>query len=155
MLISFLFLHENICCGEASNEYPQHMFSWRNKKNIMWIPSLICSYERLRSTSIQSTLIIPTLDTTKFIILTIWLARKPSLKRWQLIRNWPGSVAHLDGASVWKPGGCGFNPRLDWQHSFLEIDHEIFSTDILSFPLIQEGRCQFLAKECAQYWLTA
>ena len=37
-----LFLHENICCGHsfeealqgASNEYPQHMFSWRNKKNI-------------------------------------------------------------------------------------------------------------------------
>ena len=24
-------------CG-ASNEYPQHMFSWRNKKNIMWQP---------------------------------------------------------------------------------------------------------------------
>ena len=53
MLISFLFLHENICCGHpleaprwgASNEYPQHMFSWRNKKNIMWIPLLICSYE--------------------------------------------------------------------------------------------------------------
>ena len=22
----------------ASNEYPQHMFSLRNKKNIMWIP---------------------------------------------------------------------------------------------------------------------
>ena len=21
-----------------------NMFSWRNKKNIMWIPSLICSY---------------------------------------------------------------------------------------------------------------
>ena len=38
------------------------------------------------------------------------------------------------------------------QHSFLEIDHEIFSTVILSCPLIQEG--QFLAKECAQYWLT-
>ena len=52
MLISFLFLHENICCGYlleaprwgASNEYPQHMFLWRNKKNIMWIPPLICSY---------------------------------------------------------------------------------------------------------------
>ena len=55
MLISFLLLHENICCGYsleaprrgargASNEYPQHMFSWRNKKNIMWIPPLICSY---------------------------------------------------------------------------------------------------------------
>ena len=53
MLISFLFLHKNICCGNsleaphrgASNKYPQHMFSWRNKKNIMWIPPLICSYE--------------------------------------------------------------------------------------------------------------
>ena len=30
----FLFLHENICCQGTSNEYPQHMFSWRNKKNI-------------------------------------------------------------------------------------------------------------------------
>ena len=52
-MIFFLFLHENICCGYsleaprrgASNEYPQHMFSWRNKKNIMWIPPLICSYD--------------------------------------------------------------------------------------------------------------
>ena len=25
------------------------------------------------------------------------------------------------------------------QHSFMEIDHEIFSTVILSLPLIQEG----------------
>ena len=33
--------HKNICCGYsleaphrgASNEYPQHMFLWRNKKN--------------------------------------------------------------------------------------------------------------------------
>ena len=40
VLIFFLFLHENICCGYSlevpqrgtSNEYPQHMFSWRNKK---------------------------------------------------------------------------------------------------------------------------
>ena len=64
MLISFLFLNENICCGYASeaprcgasneypqqmlrgtsNEYPQHMFLSRNKKNIMWILPLICSY---------------------------------------------------------------------------------------------------------------
>ena len=28
----------------ASNEYPQHMFSRRNKKNIIWISPLICSY---------------------------------------------------------------------------------------------------------------
>ena len=32
MLIFFLFLNKTIC--------PQHMFSSRNKKNIMWIPLL-------------------------------------------------------------------------------------------------------------------
>ena len=40
VLIFFLLLHDNICCGYSlegphggpSNEYPQHMFLWRNKK---------------------------------------------------------------------------------------------------------------------------
>ena len=48
-------------------------------------------------------------------------------------------VAQLDAPSDWRPGGYGFNPRRGWQHSFVEIDHEIFSTVILSHPLIQEG----------------
>ena len=47
VLVFFLFFHENISCGysleaphqDASNEYPQHKISWRNKKNI-WIPPL-------------------------------------------------------------------------------------------------------------------
>ena len=64
MLISFLFLDENICYRKclteallmsttsyvfrgASIEYPQHKFSSTNKKNIMWIPPLICSYASL------------------------------------------------------------------------------------------------------------
>ena len=51
----------------------------------------------------------------------------------------PASVAQLD-APDWKPGGCGFNPRRGQQHSFMEIDHEIFSIVILSLPLIQEGQ---------------
>ena len=50
------------------------------------------------------------------------------------------SVAQLDAPSDWRLGGCGFNPRRGWQHSFVEIDHEIFSAVILSFPLIQEGQ---------------
>ena len=50
------------------------------------------------------------------------------------------SVAHLDAPSDWRPGGCGYNPRRGRQHSFVEIDHEIFSTVILSLPLIQEGQ---------------
>ena len=52
----------------------------------------------------------------------------------------PASVAQLDAASDWRPGGRGFNPRRGRQHSFVEIDHEIFSTVILSLPLIQEGQ---------------
>ena len=34
----------------------------------------------------------------------------------------------------------GFDLCRGRQHSFLEINHEIFSTAILSFPLIQEGQ---------------
>ena len=52
----------------------------------------------------------------------------------------PASVAPLDAPSNWRPGGRGFNPRRGRQHSFVEIDHEIFSTVILSLPLIQEGQ---------------
>ena len=49
-------------------------------------------------------------------------------------------MAQLDAPSDWRPVGRGFNPRRGRQHSFVEIDHEIFSTVILSLPLIQEGQ---------------
>ena len=51
----------------------------------------------------------------------------------------PASVTQLDALSDWRPGGHGFNPHRGQQHSFVEIDHEIFSTVILFLPLIQEG----------------
>ena len=51
----------------------------------------------------------------------------------------PASVAQLDALSDWRPGGHWFNCR-GRQHSFVEIDHEIFSTVILSLLLIQEGQ---------------
>ena len=50
------------------------------------------------------------------------------------------SVAQLDAPSDSRSGGRGFNPRRGRQHSFVEIDHEIFSIFILSLPLIQEGQ---------------
>ena len=45
----FIFFHRNILCGYSlevprrgtSNEYPQNMFSWKNKKNIFLIRPLI------------------------------------------------------------------------------------------------------------------
>ena len=55
-------------------------------------------------------------------------------------RHRPASVAQLDAPSDWRPWGRGFNPRQGRQHSFVEIDHEIFSTVILPLPLIQEGQ---------------
>ena len=63
ILISFSFLHENLCCGftleaphgDASDEYPKHTFLLRIKKNIMWILPPI---------------FIPTHDaTTQFVIM--------------------------------------------------------------------------------------
>ena len=54
-------------------------------------------------------------------------------------------MSGLDGSIGWlpigeRPGGRRFDPHRGWQHSFVEIDHEIFSTVILSLPLIQEGQ---------------
>ena len=57
-----------------------------------------------------------------------------------VISRLPASVAQLDAPSDWRPGGRGFNPRRGRQHSFVEIDHEILPTVILSLPLIQEGQ---------------
>ena len=48
------------------------------------------------------------------------------------------SVAQLDAPSDLRPGDRVFNPRRGREHSFVKIDHEIFSTVILSLPLIQE-----------------
>ena len=42
--------------------------------------------------------------------------------------------------SNWRPGGRGFSPCRGLQHSFVEMDREIFSAVILSLPLIQEGQ---------------
>ena len=44
---------------------------------------------------------------------------------------WADRGGSVDAPSDWRPGGRGFNPRRDRQHSFVEIDHEIFSTVIL------------------------
>ena len=60
--------------------------------------------------------------------------------KYRIKKNAPASVAQLDALSDWRPGGRGFNPRRGRQHSFVEIDHEIFSMVILSLPLIQKGQ---------------
>ena len=62
----------------------------------------------------------------------------------------PASVLSVECASDWRPGGRGFDPRRGQKHSFVEIDHEIFSTVILSLSLIQEGQLSVSGKRmCA------
>ena len=95
-----------------------------------------------------------------YVLMAFWsyIARKPQTRSWWGSRHlvWGpnkrravkegsnvinhNSVAQLDAPSDWRPGGRGFNPRRGRQHSFVEIDHEIFSTVILSLPLFQEGQ---------------
>ena len=58
---------------------------------------------------------------------TFQLEKKvPSFRLFYQISSSPASVAQLDAPSDWRPGGRGFNPRRGRQHSFVEIDHEIF-----------------------------
>ena len=40
----------------------------------------------------------------------------------------------------WWSGGCGFDPRWVGNILYWRFDHEIFSTVILSLPLIQGGQ---------------
>ena len=50
-----------------------------------------------------------------------------------------GLCVAIGCAANWRPGR-GFEPLLGRQHSFVDIDHEIFSMVILSLLLIQEGQ---------------
>ena len=76
------------------------------------------------------------------VVFIMFLISTQKHRLWVLVRTASAvaSVAQLDAPSDWRPGDRGFNPRRGRQHSFVEIDHEIFSTVILSLPLIQEGQ---------------
>ena len=78
------------------------------------------------------------------VILSLPLIQEGQIQRLQVESELGcitlAAVAKLDVLSDWRPGGHGFNPRRGQQHSFVEIDREIFSTVILSLPLIQEGQ---------------
>ena len=78
--------------------------------------------------------------TTELMLATLIQRHDKNRLIFDPVQERPASVAQLDAPSDWRPGGRGFNPRRGRQHSFVEIDHEIFSTVILSLPLIQEGQ---------------
>ena len=59
----------------------------------------------------------------------------------------PASVAQLDARPTGVREVAGLTPPPQgWQHSFMEIDHEIFSTFILFLQLTQEGHLSVSGK---------
>ena len=70
--------------------------------------------------------------------------------------GWEAGLASSVGcASAWYAEGGEFNP-LVWQHSFVEIGHEIISMAILSLPLIHVGQLSVTSESvCTKFWLTA
>ena len=65
------------------------------------------------------------------------------------------SVAQLDARPTGDQEFAG-STQPSRQHSFVEIDHEIFSSVILSLPLIQEEQISVSGERmCTVYWLTA
>ena len=93
----------------------------------------IYSSSKLRTVQMMIFSLVAMIGLEKCCILSACL-------QWLCHPGEPASVAQLDAPSDWRPGGRGFNPRRGRQHSFVEIDHEIFYTVILSLPLIQEGQ---------------
>ena len=104
------------------------MFSWRNNKNIMWMPPLIWSYDSCDITHIFLQLIhlrgIDTLSGGRQLSKLFASLLKRGLPYKERLCSLPASVAQLDVPSDWRPGGRWFNPRRGLQHSFMEIDHE-------------------------------
>ena len=68
--------------------------------------------------------------TQRFKIAKIIPFRYPCQPRWLSWMRGPTGDQEVGGST----------PRQGRQHSFVEIDHEIFSTVILFLPLIQEGQ---------------
>ena len=60
---------------------------------------------------------------------------------WLVIRrSQPAAVAWSDACLIGDHEVLVSIPPQVWQHSYVEIDHEMFSTIILSLLLIQEGQ---------------
>ena len=87
----------------------------------------------------------------KFLEIIVW----PQIILFTLNIPTAGLGGPVGCASDRESGGCGFDPYRVGNIISWRFDHEIFSTVILSIPLIQEGQLSVSGEECAQYWLTA
>ena len=60
-------------------------------------------------------------------------------------------MAQLDALSDWRPGGRGFQPRRDRQHSFMGIDHEILVAQLDALSDWRPGGRRFQPRRDRQH----
>ena len=66
-----------------------------------------------------------------------------------------GLTGSVGCAPDWWSEGCGFNPIWDGNILSWRFVLKFFLLSFSPFHWFKKGSCQFLAKECVQYWLTA
>ena len=95
-----------------------------------------------------------------------WLNPRPlglqsdGASNWATMLSFAGLSSSVGCTSDWRLGGRRFDPHGGRQHSFVVIDHEIFSMIILSLLLIQEGQlsvsdermCTMLVNCLLSFW---
>ena len=132
IMVYWMYSLESLRVGD-STEYTQNTISWWKKK----ISPNICYLEQseeFRKDSKHEFELAMVNEPSKFELLMFdyWFRSQPVWKCFTSL------VTFTFGRSRWlswmrrRPGGRGFNPRRGRQHSFVEIDHEIFSTAIPS-----------------------
>ena len=94
-------------------------------------------------------------DYWKSLYFTLWIAKLIQFLMEETIKAGPASVAQLDARPTGDQEVAGSTPAevgniLSWR-----LIMKYFLRSFSPFRWFKKGSCQFLAKECAQYWLTA
>ena len=129
-------------CAYSTSDIDQYIYNLAREVSLKWTSRDVLVTEWSEAFAFSSFAIQCSFQTPSFLFCVCLIEGIQSCiaKTFLSVMSRPASVAQLDAPSDWRPGGRGFNPRRGRQHSFVEIDHEIFSTVILSLPLIQEGQ---------------
>ena len=105
-------------------------------RQFRWVPT---TYAFIKKKNQKKNIAIASLNTS--LVKSRWSSIKVGHPRWL---SWMGIRLVIRRLHVWS------------QHSFVEIlIMKYFLWSFSPFCWFKKGSCQFLAKECVQYWLTA
>ena len=146
--ILYLILKRNMCFGYLlespewgdSNKYPKRMFceEVRIKQDLSCIS--ICLFSILYNS--KFILLVSSLGTNTVFVTRIHCISRP---RWLSWMRRPTGGQEVAGSTPAEVGNI-----LSWR-----LIVKYFLRSFSPFRWFKKGSCQFLAKDCAQYWLTA